>query len=148
MNLTEHFTLEEFIASDTATACGIPNDPPPDVLEELTKTAELMEEIRLLCGGNPVLISSGYRCSALNQEIGGASNSAHLYGCAADFTIPAFGPPLAVCQELELALMALGIDQLILENDSWVHVGRACPGAEPRHQCLTITGGQTWEGFG
>jgi uncharacterized protein YcbK (DUF882 family) len=33
----------------------------------------------------------------LNAAVGGASNSAHIYGRAADFTIPAIGSVSDVC---------------------------------------------------
>jgi hypothetical protein len=146
-NLSPHFTLSEFIASDTAAMNGIDNSPDEAALAELEKTADLMELIRAACLENPVLISSGYRCPALNSAVGGASNSAHLYGCAADFTVPGFGSVLDVCHAIEPYLAEWGVDQLIYENAAWVHVGRANPGAEPRYQCLTINSSGTFNGI-
>jgi hypothetical protein len=35
--------------------------------------------------GKPIGISSGYRCSNFNKQVGGDANSAHLQGGAADF---------------------------------------------------------------
>ena len=35
----------------------------------------------------PVIITSGYRCKGHNKEIGGASSSKHLSGCAADIKV-------------------------------------------------------------
>lgn len=35
--------------------------------------------------GKPIGISSGYRCSNFNKQVGGDTNSAHLLGGAADF---------------------------------------------------------------
>jgi zinc D-Ala-D-Ala carboxypeptidase len=140
-NLTEHFTLAELTYSDTANSMGIDNTPDADGVEELTKTAELLEKIRDLCGGNPVFVSSGFRCPAVNSAVGGASNSAHVWGGAADFTIPAFGSVLDVCHAIEPHLGAWGVDQLIDESGggaAWVHIGRAPDGYEPRAQCLTI----------
>jgi len=69
------------------------------------------------------------------------ADSAHRYGCAADFTIPAYGSVDAICQALKPFLEDLEIDQLIDETGggaSWVHVGRAVPPAEPRHEMLVI----------
>jgi zinc D-Ala-D-Ala carboxypeptidase len=145
--LTEHFLLAEFTRSDTAQAQGIDNTPDETELAEIQATAELLEAIRALLGGHPVTISSGFRCPSLNAAVGGASDSAHLYGAAADFEVPEFGTPLEICKALEPRLGELQIDQLIHENDSWVHVGRAIHGAAPRCQCLTISGGQTMTGF-
>jgi len=146
-HLSPHFTLAEFIASDTAAMQGIDNTPDEAALEQLEATAELMELVRAQCGGNPVLISSGYRCPALNSAVGGASNSAHLYGCAADFTIPAFGSVLDVCNAIGPFLVEWNVDQLIYENAAWVHIGRAIPPSEPRAQCLTINSGGTYNGI-
>lgn len=147
-NLSPHFTLAEFTYSDTAVSQGIDNVPDDDALAELQRTAALMEGVREICGRHPVLISSGYRCPELNAAIGGASNSAHLYGCAADFTIPGYGSVVEVCRALEPHLVDLQIDQLIYENEAWVHIGRAIPpSTAARCQCLTISGGYTQYGI-
>src|SRR5262249_25598518 len=86
------------------------------------------------------------------KAVGGASNSAHLYGCAADFTIPDFGDVQDICHALEAHLRELCIDQLIDESGTgarWVHVGRAIPpSTAPRCQCLTIANGATTTGLG
>lgn len=42
-----------------------------------------LEQYRRAVGG-PVRIVSGYRCPRRNRQVGGASNSQHLYGAAAD----------------------------------------------------------------
>src|SRR5262249_38545639 len=76
--LSPHFTLAELTYSDTANARGIDNTPDGDATEQLTDLCnETLEKIRALCGGNPVIVSSGYRCPQLNSAVGGASNSAH-----------------------------------------------------------------------
>jgi zinc D-Ala-D-Ala carboxypeptidase len=147
--LSPHFTLAEFIASDTAAMRGIDNTPDSTVEAQLFDLAnDTMEGVRSICGGNPVMISSGFRCPQLNSAVGGASNSAHLYGAACDFTIPAFGSVLNVCRAIEPHLAELGIDQLIYENGSWIHIGRAIPpSTTPRHQCLTIDSRGTQSGI-
>src|SRR4029077_7083545 len=134
--LTEHFSLAEFVTSDTAAMSGIDNTPDADEVEQLAETAELMELVRALCGGNPVYITSGYRCPELNAAVGGADNSAHLYGCGVDFTIPDFGSPLAGARAIEPHMNEWNIDQLIYEM-TWIHIGRAIPPTTPRCQCLT-----------
>jgi len=136
--LTRHFTLAEMIASDTADERGIDNTPDADEVENLTGTCELLELVRAKCGSNPVTVTSGFRCPELNSAVGGAANSAHLYGCAADFVIPGYGSVLDVCHAIEPHLNEWGVDQLIYENQSWVHIGRAIPPTTPRCQCLTI----------
>jgi zinc D-Ala-D-Ala carboxypeptidase len=71
MQLTEHFDIEEFLASETATRMGIINVPTNKDVERLTVTARGMEHVRLLLGV-PVLILSGLRCLELNAVVGGA----------------------------------------------------------------------------
>lgn len=149
MNLTKHFTLLEFTASDAARRLRIDNTPGTTALHALQRLAELMEQVRDVLGGVPILISSGYRSAALNAAVGGSATSAHLLGLAADFTAPAFGTPRAICEELIAA--GLVWDQLILEHPSaeasggrWVHIGLPQLG-KPRRQILTAIkrGGKT-----
>lgn len=144
-HLTEHFTLEEFTLSQTAARKGFDNDPPPKELANLQRTAETLEKVRARLGDHPVLISSGYRCHAVNHAVGGSKNSAHMHGLAADFTCPGFGAPLAICRQLEEQMAELGIDQLIHEFGAWVHLGLS---DEPRHMAMTIDHAGTRHGFG
>jgi zinc D-Ala-D-Ala carboxypeptidase len=149
MNLTPHFTLAEMVFSDTALRLGLDNTPSPEILTELQRTAQMLEHIRSILGGVPIRVTSGYRCSALNRQIGGAWNSAHLYGCAADIQVPDYGPPLKVARELANYAEMLDFDQLIHEFGGWTHIGRPPPNAigEPRRMLLTIDGSGTREGL-
>jgi uncharacterized protein YcbK (DUF882 family) len=79
--------------SQTAARMGIDNTPTPEILKNLRIMAAKLEEIRSLLGV-PVLVSSGYRCPALNKAVGGSKGSAHLLGLAADITAPSFGTVL------------------------------------------------------
>ena len=145
--LTEHFTLEEFTDSQTAARKGIPNVPPigsPD-RANLQRTAETMEEVRTLLGDKPILISSGYRSPAVNSAVGGSKNSAHMSGLAVDFSCPGYGTPRAVCVALSPHMKKLGIDQLIHEYDTWIHLGLSA--GAPRHMALTIDNKGTRHGF-
>ena len=88
IQLSPHFKLKEFTKSRTARENGIDNTPPPEAVENLrvlcAHTLEpLREEIKL-----PVVITSGYRCKALNERITHHSaTSQHMSGCAADFYV-------------------------------------------------------------
>lgn len=128
-------------ASQTAARLGINNTPTdPVILANLKKTAEMLEQVRTLLGNRPIIISSGYRCLALNTAIGSQPTSAHVQGQAADFTCPGFGSPYDVCQ----AIMASNIkfDQLIYEFASWTHIAWS---ATQRMQLLTIdNSGTRW----
>jgi hypothetical protein len=137
--LTEHFTLEEFTRSDKARDLSINNTPAPAIVANLRRLAKFNELVRLELKGAAMVISSGYRCPALNRAVGGAANSAHLDGLACDFKAPAFGPPMAICHALEKSY--LQFDQLIVERVGgavWVHLGIAAEGKTPRRQVLTI----------
>lgn len=145
--LTPHFTLEEFTLSQTASRLGIPNQPTGQELENVHATARTLERVRALLAHKPVLISSGYRCPAVNAAVGGSSTSAHMSGLAVDFTCPGYGDPLAICQALEPRLAELQVDQLIHEYDDWVHLAIVGPGQVPRCECLTIDESGTNQGF-
>jgi zinc D-Ala-D-Ala carboxypeptidase len=144
--LTDHFTLDEFTASQTAARMGIGNIPSGQELSNVQRTAETMEKVRTILGSRPVLISSGYRSPEVNRAVGGASSSAHMSGLAVDFTVPGFGSPIEICKALTPHMAELQIDQLIHEFDSWVHLGLAAAGA-PRMMALTIDNGGTRQGF-
>lgn len=140
MHLSQHFTLEEFIHSDLARK-GIDNYPSQEIIENLKKTASLMEEVRKILG-QPIYITSGYRCSALNKLVGSKPSSKHVQGLACDFRSPEFGDPVRICEKL--AKSDILFDQLILEYNSWVHIGLA---AKNRRQVLTINQYGTFNGI-
>ena len=50
MKLTEHFSLDELTASETALRKGIDNTPPPAVTEKLRMLAATLEQVRSLLG--------------------------------------------------------------------------------------------------
>ncbi|MGH6922190.1 MAG: D-Ala-D-Ala carboxypeptidase family metallohydrolase [Propylenella sp.] len=129
--LSEHFTLEEFTASETAKAKGIDNSPTQEHLANLRKLAAAMEPVRSLLG-HPILISSGYRNPTLNKAVGGVEDSDHALGWAADFVCPLFGTPFDIC----VAIRDSGItfDQLIHEKRRWVHLS-----FNPRMRNETLT---------
>ena len=87
MKLSAHFTLEELTASTKAKALKIDNTPNVEHKKNLeTLAIKCLEPIRELLG-KPMIISSGYRCSALNKAVGGSSTSHHTQGFAVDFVV-------------------------------------------------------------
>ena len=120
MKLSEHFSIDEFTASQTATRLGIDNSLPLDLYTNARRTCILLEEIRQIIGNRPVHINSGYRCPSLNERIGGSQTSAHMQALAADFVCHSFGTPLEIVELLAAVLP--DFDQLIYEG-TWVHVG-------------------------
>ena len=132
--LSEHFSLDEFIFSETAQRKGIDNTPGAEELQNLHELALEMERVRELLDGYPIRITSAYRSPKVNAAVGGATNSAHIKGMACDFTCPGFGNNLEVARTLYLS--GLHYDQLILEY-GWVHIGFPEVGQAPRRQTMT-----------
>lgn len=134
MKISEHFTSEELSFSATAARLGLNNTPNAIVITNLDRIAVLMEKIRTLLGGRPILVHSGYRSTQVNQAVGGVTTSAHCLGLACDFDCCEFGTPY----EIAMAILKSGIeyDQLILEY-GWVHVGLAKEGSLSRREALT-----------
>lgn len=72
------------IASCTAKRFGLSNYPDPYTVSNLRRLCvNILQPIRDAWGA-PIIVGSGYRCIKLNELVGGAANSDHLYGCAAD----------------------------------------------------------------
>ncbi len=117
MNLSSHFTLEELSSSNTAVRKGIDNTPGQAIIENLTRLAQTLEQVRTLVGG-PLRVFSGYRSPALNQFIGGSKKSAHMQGLAADINAPG-----KTAKALALMIFNAKIlyEQLIFEG-TWVHI--------------------------
>lgn len=130
----KYFTIAELTRSDTATRQGIDNTPSQDVKEKLLNLIiNCLDPIREIYG-KPIIVTSGYRCERLNKAVGGATNSQHKKGEAADL-VPGSGGNL---KDLYRAIIKFGkFDQLIFENDSWAHVSYT---NSPRRQILKFDG--------
>jgi hypothetical protein len=129
MFLSPHFSIAELTASNKAAQLRIDNTPPPELLPRLIRLAEMLERIRTTLGA-PVIITSGYRCQALNMAVGGVTSSDHAQGSAADIVAPGYGTPYDVAKLLAPLVPTLGIGQLILEGvkgKQWVHVSTRIP---------------------
>ena len=80
IQLTKHFTLSEFTRSEKAQAKGIDNTPSLEAVSNLQYLCQQVLEPLRQWIGKPVVINSGYRCSELNQLVGGVNNSQHMTG--------------------------------------------------------------------
>lgn len=135
MNLTPHFTLEELTASEIGARKGLDNTPGPVAQQNLVRLAKFLEEVRKVLG-KPITINSAYRGPEVNSAVGGAKNSQHLLGCAADIKVPGMNPD-QVCRAIIQS--GLQYDQLIREFDSWTHISIPNEeGSTPRGQTLII----------
>ena len=86
-NLSEHFVLGEFTRSKYPEVYNIPSHEAIANLKRLCQWLEVLREASpgpYKKRGEPIVINSGYRSPQLNRKVGGAANSNHLTGCAAD----------------------------------------------------------------
>jgi hypothetical protein len=138
MQLSKHFELAEFIRSSTAKRAGISNMPTDAHLENIKLLCEkVLEPIRVHFA-RPIILSSGYRSSALNRAVGGSSSSQHCSGEAADIDMD--GTNVTNAQIFNYIKDNLEFDQLIWEfgtdtNPDWVHVSYESNGRQ-RKQIL------------
>lgn len=132
-DLTEHFSLREFLRSDKALELGNNNWPTPTHRRNLLVLAKGMEQVRAALG-RPINPTSGYRNKIVNEAVGGVPNSDHALGWACDFPT-ANGPKDA------RAIIAAGIkfDQLIHEVSR--HILHISFHPRMRGQLLTQSGG-------
>lgn len=130
MQLSPHFTLNEFLRSEAADQEGIAEQytPPELVIVNLKRLCEkALEPLRAKLNAHfkqpiAIHISSGYRCEKLNKLVGGVRDSQHLIGCAADIHVPGLTP-----QELFdfIRTNLAEYDQCIQEFNQWVHLSYA-----------------------
>lgn len=134
MKKIKYFKLSEFINSATANRLGIDNIPSFEVVDNLNRLADYLDDIREKFG-KPILVSSGYRCPMLNKAVGGVVNSQHLKGLAADL----------VCSDMEKLISIIretkGFDQVITEHNKgsksyWIHLSVAPVFGKPRNQVI------------
>ena len=136
MNLSEHFTYDELVRSETADRNGWLNIPSNAEKENLIRLAALLEQVKSAVGGKPVMINSAFRSKQVNDAVGSKDTSQHRLGCAADLRVPGMTPRQVVeaCIEAQVPF-----DQIILEFDSWTHISVAnTPDAALRGQKLII----------
>ena len=116
MNITKNFTLAEL----TRTSTGISNQPNKQETTALIKLCgKVLQPTRDLYGA-AIYVNSGYRSYAVNRAVGGARNSQHMRGEAADITVHSKERNKVL---FELIRDNFSFDQLINERDfSWVHV--------------------------
>jgi len=84
MQLTQNFNLSEFASKDGSDF----------TLEAKLNLAVLAENLQIIRDhfGRAISINSGYRSKAYNESIGGAENSFHIKGMAADLRIEGVSP--------------------------------------------------------
>ena len=107
--ISDHFTLSEMACKDGT--------------DKVLYSTELMNKLEQLraYGGFTISVNSGYRSPAYNKKIGGATNSQHTKGTAADIVVKKNGKPVSgkliccLCQ-------TLGFRGVAYISESAVHV--------------------------
>ena len=137
--LSKNFKLYEFLHSQAASRYNITEqfEPSQEVINNLTNLCiNIIQPLREVLN-EPLVISSGYRCTKVNGLVGGQPKSQHLTGQAADLIFPSKGNAFLFNKIIELKLP---FDQIIWEfgdanNPAWVHVSFS---NRNRRQILTI----------
>jgi hypothetical protein len=133
MLLSPHFSLEELTHTDHREYDNTPNS---SEINNLKRLAEMLEEVKTLLGGKPIMVNSAFRSAQVNAAVGSKDTSQHRVGCAADIRVPNMTP-----DEVVKAVIASGIeyDQIIREFNSWTHISVPNnPSGTPRKQALII----------
>lgn len=124
MKITPHFTYEEMTRTDTG-FLNLVNRY--EYMANLTRLCMLLESIRCMFHDTPIIVNSGYRSAKVNKAVGGAKNSYHLRGLAADirfsegseFTLDQL---FAICSDLKsCSPCECGLVEVIKEP-TWVHI--------------------------
>lgn len=124
----EFFTWAEM----TRTGTGLKNEPTTLHRNNLRLVCKyLLDPLRRRLG--PIRVTSGFRSIAVNQKVGGARNSFHMKGLAADIKsyrgdFDTWDIARAVDE------LSLPFDQCIVYEGGWVHLGLQT--GRPRNQWL------------
>ena len=133
--ITKNFTLQELVASDTATRMGIDNSPDEEVEKKLRLLAtSILQPLRDRYG-KPITVTSGYRCSKLNKAVGGVSTSQHLKGEAADLVTDDVKALFNLAKK-RVEDGEIQVGQLIDEYGRWVHI--SLPDKKHKNQILHL----------
>lgn len=136
----KNFTFKELCRTDT----GIMNNPGSvEIIDNLLQLTENILEPLRAAYGHPIFVSSGYRNPKVNRAVGGANNSQHVLGQAADLRVITNGRVnyaenrrlFELIQTLKLPFDQLINEKPMKDGPSWVHVSF---GPRNRRQVLTI----------
>lgn len=120
--MAKYFTLGELCKSDVALHKRIENTPTDaETIERMQALMdECLDKVREMWG-KPIGVNSGYRSPELNRAVGGAKNSQHMRGEAADITT---GTKDNNRKLFDLIVASdIDFDQLIDESGyKWLHI--------------------------
>ncbi|MPY50131.1 D-Ala-D-Ala carboxypeptidase family metallohydrolase [Streptomyces acidicola] len=113
---TAHFEWSEFHSKDGA-GFGGGKVGSATVKENVRRTMYKLEALRKKAGNSAITVNSGFRSVSHNASVGGASNSMHVYGVAADIVVSGHST-LQVYRIAETC----GFSGLEAYTNSWQHV--------------------------
>ena len=133
--ISEHFSIGEL----TRTGTGLDNTPNAEQKANLVRLAnEVLEPIRVHYGV-PVTVSSAFRSAIVNAAVGGATNSYHTRGEAADIYVS--GKTHEEVAKWLMTNLSLPLDEVIVEyHTGHLHLalGDSAPGS--REYMSTLDG--------
>jgi hypothetical protein len=133
-NVSKHITYNEATISPTSLRFGIQNTPTDAQLFSMRMVADACFEPLREWYGKPIKINSFFRCTLLNEKVGGAKNSQHAKGEAIDMSA---GSKEENKKLFDWCKANLKYNQLINEYDySWVHISFSQ--GQNRNQTLAI----------
>ena len=117
----KYFTINELCRSETASKHKIDNTPSAEIIANLTALVDNVLDPLREVWGRPIIVTSGYRCEALNKLVGGVPTSQHKQGQAADISTGSIEDNKKL---FDLAIkLKLPFDQIIDEYGyKWVHI--------------------------
>lgn len=143
----KYFSFNEFSSSSTAKKLGIDNTIPEDIKSNIKDLVgflldPLRESWEKYCKsnklGNPaIIVTSGYRCTALNKAVKGKTTSAHLHGLAADI-VPSNDYLEEFFSFVKSWVKDKQFDQCIEEYSKWIHLSYRNIEGKQRKQIFKI----------
>ena len=121
----KYFSVSELTASATALREGIDNRPNKCAYHLVHVLVQQLLDPICEAWGEPIVVSSGYRCKELNTLIGGVKNSHHILGCAADLIAGNKADHRRLFKLIQQMQQQgqIRFTQLILEGDGrWIHI--------------------------
>lgn len=134
MFLSSHFSVAEMTVTEVRRLQARNRSEVRGHMAALRALVALLEQVRVLCGGRPIIVHSAFRCAELNTVIGGAPNSQHLRGEAADFHVEGMDLRQAF-NKIRHSKLKWG--QCILEDGdgdgepTWIHLSLPAPWRDP-----------------
>ena len=119
---SENFTLAELIHSTTADKHRISNIPGDEQIRNLQYGVDMVLQPLRNIYQKPIIITSGYRCAALNKLVGGVANSYHLQGNEGDIRLHSQAEAEEIFRILK---MIPSVDVALFEHSTtscWLHV--------------------------